>query len=93
MKVEWVEEIERACRRYGTAFFFKQWGGVNKKRAGRQWRGSTSDEMPRRFPGFMMDATAFFASAIAAGLSFDTAKKSEKSFAPRLVNNGNGSET
>jgi protein gp37 len=46
MKVEWVEEIEQACRQYGAAFFFKQWGGVNKKRAGRQWRGSTSDEMP-----------------------------------------------
>jgi protein gp37 len=46
MKVEWVEDIEGACRRHGTAFFFKQWGGVNKKRAGRQWRGSTSDEMP-----------------------------------------------
>src|SRR5690606_21116336 len=31
----WVDEIEAACRRAGTAFFFKQWGGRNKKSAGR----------------------------------------------------------
>jgi len=47
---EWVEEIERACRRYGTAFFFKQWGGKQKKRAGRTWRGRTWDEMPNARP-------------------------------------------
>jgi protein gp37 len=46
MEVGWVEEIEDACRQSGVAFFFKQWGGVNKKRAGRLWRGTTSDEMP-----------------------------------------------
>jgi protein gp37 len=46
MDERWVEEIENVCRRSGVAFFFKQWGGVHKKRAGRQWRGSTSDEMP-----------------------------------------------
>jgi protein gp37 len=42
----WIEEIEDACRRYGAAFFFKQWGGVNKKRSGRLFRGETFDEMP-----------------------------------------------
>lgn len=42
----WVDEIERACRRAGTAFFFKQWGGRNKKAAGRLLRGRTYDEMP-----------------------------------------------
>lgn len=46
MAVEWVGEIEQACRRYGTAFFFKQWGGTNKKAAGRIWNGQTFDEMP-----------------------------------------------
>lgn len=42
----WVDEIETMCRRAGTAFFFKQWGGKNKKAAGRVWRGRTYDEMP-----------------------------------------------
>lgn len=42
----WVDEIEALCRRTGTAFFFKQWGGRNKKAAGRVLRGRTYDEMP-----------------------------------------------
>jgi protein gp37 len=46
MKPEWVDEIEMMCRRSGTAFFFKQWGGKNKKAAGRLLRGQTFDEMP-----------------------------------------------
>ena len=46
MKPEWVDEIEVMCRRSGTAFFFKQWGGKNKKAAGRILDGKTYDEMP-----------------------------------------------
>jgi protein gp37 len=42
----WVDEIEAMCRRFGTAFFFKQWGGKNKKAAGRTLNGRTYDEMP-----------------------------------------------
>lgn len=42
----WVDEIEAACRMSGAAFFFKQWGGRNKKAAGREFRGRTYDEMP-----------------------------------------------
>jgi protein gp37 len=42
----WVDEIEAACRVTGAAFFFKQWGGVNKKAAGRTLNGRTYDEMP-----------------------------------------------
>lgn len=42
----WVEEIETLCRRHDTAFFFKQWGGTNKKKSGRLLRGRTFDEMP-----------------------------------------------
>jgi protein gp37 len=48
MKPEWVDEIETMCRRDGAAFFFKQWGGKNKKAAGRLLRGRTFDEMPLR---------------------------------------------
>jgi protein gp37 len=34
------------CRKAGIAFFFKQWGGTNKKRTGRLLRGETIDEIP-----------------------------------------------
>jgi protein gp37 len=46
MKREWIDEIEAMCRRSGTAFFFKQWGGKNKKAAGRMLNGRTYDAMP-----------------------------------------------
>lgn len=47
MDAAWVSQIEAACRRHDTAFFFKQWGGKNKKAAGRTLNGRTYDEMPR----------------------------------------------
>jgi protein gp37 len=43
---KWIDEIEKICRRYDTAFFFKQWGGKNKKSTGRTLNGRTYDEMP-----------------------------------------------
>ena len=46
MDEEWVENILDQCLNAGTAFFFKQWGGVNKKKAGRILKGRTYDEMP-----------------------------------------------
>jgi protein gp37 len=46
MKPEWVSEIKTLCRTYGAAFFFKQWGGKNKKAAGRTLNGRTYDELP-----------------------------------------------
>jgi protein gp37 len=46
MLEQWVEEIEVACRKAHTAFFFKQWGGVRKDRTGRRFRDRTFDEMP-----------------------------------------------
>jgi protein gp37 len=46
MNVDWVQQIEDRCRAYGTAFFFKQWGGINKKATGRMLNGQTYDEMP-----------------------------------------------
>jgi protein gp37 len=47
MQTAWVENIQHACERHGTAFFFKQWGGTNKKKAGRLLYGRTWDEFPR----------------------------------------------
>jgi len=46
MKREWVLSIKRQCRQLGIPFFFKQWGGVRKSRAGRLLDGRTYDEMP-----------------------------------------------
>jgi protein gp37 len=46
MPETWVDEIEASCRHHNTAFFFKQWGGTNKKAAGRAYRGQTYDELP-----------------------------------------------
>jgi protein gp37 len=45
---EWVTEIRDQCLRARIPFFFKQWGGVQKKRAGRILEGRTWDEMPAR---------------------------------------------
>ena len=46
MAAEWVTEIRDQCRKAGVAFYFKQWGGVFKKRNGRELEGRTWDEMP-----------------------------------------------
>jgi protein gp37 len=46
MEKKWVDEISRQCRAQRVAFFFKQWGGVNKKAAGRTYRDRTWDEYP-----------------------------------------------
>ena len=46
MREEWVLDIRDQCLRQGIPFFFKQWGGVRKKRAGRLLQGRTWDEMP-----------------------------------------------
>jgi protein gp37 len=52
MKIEWIRSIFRQCRKCKVPFFFKQWGGVNKKRAGRLLDGQSWDGMPERFePG------------------------------------------
>jgi protein gp37 len=42
----WVLDIRDQCLRTKVPFFFKQWGGVHKKRAGRELEGRTWDEMP-----------------------------------------------
>jgi len=43
---EWVRALRRLCREQGVAFFFKQWGGHNKKRTGRRLDGRLYDEYP-----------------------------------------------
>jgi protein gp37 len=46
MNSDWVTEIRDQCIKAGIAFFFKQWGGVQKKKTGRMLEGRTWDEMP-----------------------------------------------
>ena len=46
MSEDWVLDIRDQCQAASVAFFFKQWGGVQKKRAGRMLEGRTWDEMP-----------------------------------------------
>ncbi len=47
MPADWVTSIKDQCIESNVAFFFKQWGGVQKKRNGRILDGRTWDEMPR----------------------------------------------
>ena len=47
MSPDWVVDIQGQCRSAGVPFFFKQWGGFNKKKAGRLLQGRTWDELPR----------------------------------------------
>lgn len=46
MNPDWVIDIQEQCKRKDVAFFFKQWGGKNKKKSGRELNGKTYDEMP-----------------------------------------------
>ena len=46
MAAEWAETIRDVCLMADVPFFFKQWGGRNKKKAGRVLDGRTWDEMP-----------------------------------------------
>jgi len=46
MSEEWVLKIKEQCHQNNIPFFFKQWGGVNKKKAGRILNGKVWDEMP-----------------------------------------------
>jgi protein gp37 len=47
MNLNWVTSIRDQCTSAGVPFFFKQWGGVWKKKFGRTLEGRTWDQMPR----------------------------------------------
>jgi len=46
MDPEWVLDIRDQCLKAGVPFFFKQWGGFNKKKNGRLLENRTWDEVP-----------------------------------------------
>lgn len=48
MQKSWVIEIKNQCSEFGIPFFFKQWGGANKKKTGRLLDGIIWDQMPNR---------------------------------------------
>ena len=48
MELKWVDHILKQCRKADVPFFFKQWGGVQKKKLGRKLHGRTYDSMPPR---------------------------------------------
>lgn len=49
MDADWVLDIQEQCETSDVSFFFKQWGGTNKKKTGRELNGQTWDQMPE-FP-------------------------------------------
>jgi protein gp37 len=46
MEAKWTRDVRDQCLAANVPFFFKQWGGTNKKRTGRLLDGRTYDEMP-----------------------------------------------
>jgi protein gp37 len=46
IEAKWIKDIRRQCRAQDVAFFFKQWGGRNKKKSGRWLDGRIYDEYP-----------------------------------------------
>lgn len=46
MDEDWIWDIKQQCEAAGVAFFFKQWGGKNKKKAGRLLGGENYSQMP-----------------------------------------------
>ena len=48
MEEWWVWDIKQQCDEQEVLFFFKQWGGKNKKKAGRELAGNIYNDMPIR---------------------------------------------
>ncbi len=46
MEAQWAFQIRDRCQGFSIPFFFKQWGGVNKKKTGRELDGQVWDQLP-----------------------------------------------
>lgn len=53
MKEKWVLDIKQKCEKENIPFFFKQWGGINRKKAGRLLLGKTWDNYPKTAGGML----------------------------------------
>jgi protein gp37 len=47
IRIEWVKDVKDQCILNGIPFFFKQWGGKNKKKSGRKLEGRIWSQMPK----------------------------------------------
>jgi protein gp37 len=63
MQEDWVLSLRDQCRKNKVAFFFKQWGGVRKAKAGRRLQGKTYDEFPKRIAHPVLPAQECLAAA------------------------------
>jgi protein gp37 len=76
LRKEWVLALRDQCKRSRVAFFFKQWGGVRKSKAGRHLEGRTYDEYPPRTQHPVLPANecqaalSFIQSSVAGPLHF-----------------------
>jgi protein gp37 len=70
MDPSWVVGLRALCRKHKTAFFFKQWGGVNKKAAGRLFQGRTYNEMPSLTSSDFQEARRDFSGRTLSPLRF-----------------------
>ena len=59
LETSWVIDIRNQCQRAKVPFFFKQWGGTNKKKAGRLLEGRTWDETPITVNNIPREQTGF----------------------------------
>jgi len=64
MEEEWVLSIQEQCKTARIPFFFKQWGGVHKKIAGRSLKGRTHDSIPKRVRNPILPLATRIAHAI-----------------------------
>jgi len=51
---DWVIDIYQQCKDSNVPFFFKQWGGFNKKKAGRELKGEIFSEMPEKYQEYSL---------------------------------------
>ena len=58
MKKEWVMDIKAQCKKANVAFFFKQWGGTNKKKTGNLLDGKKYLEMPETNPAVLQSSAS-----------------------------------
>jgi hypothetical protein len=73
MKREWVISIRQQCQNQRVPFFFKQWGGVRKKRNGRLLDDRTYDEYPSRASAPVPEK----AKCMAAAAEFERSSRAE----------------
>jgi protein gp37 len=52
MRPDWVREVREQCLAQGSAFFFKQWGGLRPKSGGRELDGREWNDFPKTTPAF-----------------------------------------